>query len=225
MTLLLHSLSTNYNQFLGSRNQSQFGDRGLGSIVITPEARGPDGFYDGYAGADVFEVWADVARLYRLDADWTAIGGYSMGGIGTFKLAEQFPDLFARAQPTVGDSGDNNLVLSLRNIPFLMWNSAVDELVPPSSYEPTARALDAAGYRYELDVFTPSDHLALSINDPDQPYRYLEVRGTVERIDDDSSGEFFGELAERYGLELDGPPEDARHRVVYVVKPTSVSKQ
>src|SRR5436190_10392867 len=37
MTLLLHSLSTNYNQYLGSRNQSQFGDRAGGSIVITPE--------------------------------------------------------------------------------------------------------------------------------------------------------------------------------------------
>src|SRR5439155_791627 len=52
MTLLLHSLSTNYNQYLGSRNQSQFGDRDGGSIVITPESRGPDGFYDSYAGAD-----------------------------------------------------------------------------------------------------------------------------------------------------------------------------
>src|SRR5207249_2610186 len=73
MTLLLHSLSTNCNQYLGSRNQSQFGDRDGGSIVITPEARGPDGFYDSYAGADVFEVWADVTRRYRLDPDWTVI--------------------------------------------------------------------------------------------------------------------------------------------------------
>ena len=169
MTLLLHSLSTNYNQYLGTRNQSQFGERGPGSIVITPESRGPDGFYDGLAGADVFEVWADVARLYRLDPDWVAITGYSMGGYGTFKLAEQFPDLFAKAQPTVGASGDNNLVASLRNIPFLMWNSAVDELVPPTSYEPTARKLDALGYRYELDVFAPSEHLTLAINDQFQP--------------------------------------------------------
>src|SRR5437764_2349807 len=46
MTLLLHSLSTNYNQYLGSRNQSQFGDRDGGSIVITPESRVPDGCYD-----------------------------------------------------------------------------------------------------------------------------------------------------------------------------------
>ena len=169
MTLLLHSLSTNYNQYLDSRNQSQFGDRDGGSIVITPESRGPDGFYDSYAGADVFEVWADVARRYRLDPDWTVITGYSMGGIGTFKVAEQFPDLFARGQPTVGFSADNNLVPSLRNIPFLMWNSLVDELVPPTDYVPTAEKLDSLGYRYELDVFTPSEHLTLAINDQFAP--------------------------------------------------------
>src|SRR5437867_1684909 len=169
MTLLLHSLSTNYNQYLGSRNQSQFGARDGGSIVITPESRGPDGFYDSYAGADVFEVWADVARRYRLDPAWSAITGYSMGGLGTFKLAEQFPDLFARGQPTVGFSGDDNLVASLRNIPFLMWNSLIDELVPPTDYEPTARQLDSLGYRYELDIFTPSEHLTLAINDQFAP--------------------------------------------------------
>ena len=169
MTLLLHSLSANYNQFLGSRNQSQFANRGTGSIVITPEGRGPDGFYDGYAGADTFEVWADVARHYHLDRSWTDIAGYSMGGYGTFKLAEQFPDLFAKAQPTVGASANNNLVPSLRNIPVLMWNMATDELVPETSYGPTALALDTAGYRYELDVFSPGDHLTLAINDQFAP--------------------------------------------------------
>ena len=54
MTLLLHSLGANYNQFSDSRNQSQLGDRGPGSIVITPEGRGPDGWYYGHAGADAF---------------------------------------------------------------------------------------------------------------------------------------------------------------------------
>lgn len=169
MTLLLHSLAANYNQFLGSRNQSQFGLRGPGSIVITPEARGPDGFYDGYSGADVFEIWADVASHYPLDPAWSVVTGYSMGGYGTFKLAEQFPDLFAKAQPTVGASANNSLVPSLRNVPFLMWNMATDELVPETSYLPTAQALDSAGYRYELDVFAPGDHLTLAINDQYAP--------------------------------------------------------
>ena len=59
MTLLLHSLSSNYNQFLSDRNQSQFGERGAGSIVITPEGRGFDGWYYDWAGADTFDPYKD----------------------------------------------------------------------------------------------------------------------------------------------------------------------
>jgi hypothetical protein len=177
MTLLLHSLSATYNQYLGSRHQSEFGERGPGSIVITPLARGPDGFYDSYAGADVFEVWADVASRFKLDPAWTVITGYSMGGIGTFKLGEQFPDLFARAQPTVGDSQNNARVASLRNIPVLMWNAAADELVPETSYLPTAQALDDNGYRYELDIFS-GEHLTLAIHDQYAPA--AEFLGTAK---------------------------------------------
>src|SRR5205823_2589727 len=46
MTLLMHSLSANYNQYTSTRNQSQLGERGPGSIVITPESRGPDENYE-----------------------------------------------------------------------------------------------------------------------------------------------------------------------------------
>jgi PPOX class probable F420-dependent enzyme len=67
--------------------------------------------------------------------------------------------------------------------------------------------------------------ISLSINDPDQPYRYLEVRGVLERADPDTSGVFFAELAARYGMEIDGPPGDVEYRVVLVVRPTAVSFQ
>jgi pimeloyl-ACP methyl ester carboxylesterase len=175
LTLLLHSLSANYNQYLGTRNQSQFGDRGAGSIVITPEARGPDEFYENYGAADVFDVWSDVARRYKLDPGWTVITGYSMGGIGTFSLASHYPDLFARAQPTVGDEGATEVLASLRNVPVLMWNNHGDELVNNTGFQETADALDALGYRYELDAYQPCanpgcsglfpNHLQLAIND------------------------------------------------------------
>jgi predicted esterase len=183
LTLLLHSLSANYNQYSGSRNQSQFANRAVPSIVITPEARGPDQFYEGLGAADVFEVWADVARTYQLDPSYTEITGYSMGGIGTFKLGAQFPDLFARAQPTVGDESNNDVLASLRNVPVLMWNNSADELVNPALYGMTANKLGSLGYRYELDVYEPCpaapnasqcsalfpDHLELAINDQYAP--------------------------------------------------------
>lgn len=79
--------------------------------------------------------------------------------------------------------------------------------------------------RYKYRNVTSDPHVAVSVNDPEQPYRYLEIRGKVVRIDEDSSGAYFLTLAERYGMQLDGPPPDAPDRVVYVVEPTAVSFQ
>ena len=191
LTLLLHSLSANYNQYLGTRNQSQFGERGRGSIVITAEARGPDEFYENYGAADVFDVWSDVASRFKLDPAWTVATGYSMGGIGSFKLGAQFPDLFARIQPTVGDEGTTDVLASLRNVPVLMWNTHGDELVNNVSFQETADALDALGYRYELNAFQPCanpscsalfpNHLMLAINDWYQPPAEFLGRARVQR--------------------------------------------
>ena len=179
LTLLLHSLTANYNQFSDSRNQTQFGNRRRPSLVITPEGRGPDGFYNSTGGADTFEVWADVARRYRLDPARTSIAGYSMGGFGTFKLAAQFPDLFARAQPTVGALAiADEMMASVRWVPFLMWNSEGDELVPPALYRGASDELKRLGYRYDLHAHAPAtlpipaptpNHLMLALNDQFAP--------------------------------------------------------
>src|SRR4051794_33136710 len=191
LTLLLHSLSGNYNQYLGSRNQSQFGERAAPSIVITPESRGPDESYENYGAADVFDVWADVARRYKLDPDVTVSTGYSMGGVGSFKLGSQFPDLFARIQPTVGFETSPDVLASLRNVPVLMWNNNGDELANDALYNSTAAKLDQLGYRYELDAFRPCaaaacsplfpNHLQLAINDQFQPAADFLGKATVER--------------------------------------------
>ena len=166
MTLLLHSLSANYNQYANSKNQSQLGERGAGSIVITPAGRGPDGFYAGVAEADTFEVWADVARRYKLDPDWTVVSGYSMGGFGTYRLLARYPDLFARGFSVVGIPGTvGDQLASLRNTPLLAWNSGADELVRIDESEAAVKALTEAGLRFVEDLFPTADHLTLATND------------------------------------------------------------
>ena len=114
-----------------------------------------------------------------------------MGGIGSFKLGAQFPDLFARLQPTVGDEGTTDVLASLRNVPVLMWNTHGDELVNNLSFQETADALDSLGYRYELDAFQPCahpacsplspNHLQLAINDWYQPAADFLGTARVER--------------------------------------------
>ena len=66
--------------------------------------------------------------------------------------------------------------------------------------------------------------VALSICDPDEPSRYLEIRGRVERIVPDPQGAEFVRLAERYGMPQ-GPPADAAERIAVAIRPLHTTTQ
>lgn len=63
--------------------------------------------------------------------------------------------------------------------------------------------------------------VALSIVDPGNPERYVEVRGVVETIEDDPGARFYQSLREHYGS-TETPIRDADVRVVLVIRPTVV---
>lgn len=67
--------------------------------------------------------------------------------------------------------------------------------------------------------------MALSIVDPTNPYRYLEIRGTVVRIDEDPDKAFINRMARKY-IDQDVYPwsQPGDERVVVVVKPEHTSK-
>jgi PPOX class probable F420-dependent enzyme len=68
--------------------------------------------------------------------------------------------------------------------------------------------------------------VAVSIADPDNPYRYLEVRGEVDDIQPDPTGAYYMHLANRYDAPWGNrPPPDSPDRVVFVMRPTGFSKQ
>ena len=78
-------------------------------------------------------------------------------------------------------------------------------------------------FKYRNIVANPS--AAVSINDPDQPYRYLEVRGTVDQVVADPSTDGFFELAARYGMDFERPIPDAPRRVLVGLRPEHVTFQ
>ncbi|HSH58516.1 MAG TPA: PPOX class F420-dependent oxidoreductase [Acidimicrobiales bacterium] len=62
--------------------------------------------------------------------------------------------------------------------------------------------------------------VAVSMTDPDNPYRYLEIRGTVDGIDEDEGNVFINSMAKKYMDEDVYPwhqPED--ERIVVKVRP------
>ena len=67
--------------------------------------------------------------------------------------------------------------------------------------------------------------IAVSTTDPENPYRYLEIRGTVVRVDDDSSNAFIDSMAKKY-LDADSYPfhQPGDERVKVVVQPTHTTQ-
>lgn len=62
--------------------------------------------------------------------------------------------------------------------------------------------------------------VAGAILDPENPYRYVEVRGTVEGVDDDPTGSLIHRLAKKY-LDQDRYPweDDNSQRVILRIRP------
>lgn len=56
--------------------------------------------------------------------------------------------------------------------------------------------------------------MSLAVVDPENPLRYLEVRGELIQVEPDPSGAFYVRLAERYGMDNPAPPPDSADRVI-----------
>ena len=67
--------------------------------------------------------------------------------------------------------------------------------------------------------------VAVSGIDPDNPYRYLEMRGEVVRVDDDPSNAFIDSMAKKY-MDVDAYPfhQPGDERVVMRVEPTHTTR-
>ena len=183
LTLLLHALLENHNEYVGSRYQTQLGDRGTGYLVVTPSARGPDGDYTDAAEANAFETWADLARHYRLAPSRTTISGYSMGGGGTYRLLTRWPDLFARGA-AVGAAAleeQTGFTAAMRNTPILTWVGAFDEGTTPNLQEQAVDNQTRLGLDFRFATFPTADHFTIPQNDEFGPFADFLGDHTVDR--------------------------------------------
>jgi PPOX class probable F420-dependent enzyme len=65
-----------------------------------------------------------------------------------------------------------------------------------------------------------NNRIAMTFVDPENPYRYLEVRGTVAAIDEDTDLTFLNSLAQRYmNVETYPYHQEGDQRVIVVIKP------
>ena len=67
--------------------------------------------------------------------------------------------------------------------------------------------------------------IALSIADPQDPYRYLEIRGEVEWVEEDLNIDFIGAMAKEYlGVERYPGHSPGDERVIVFVRPEHTTR-
>ncbi|HXA43251.1 MAG TPA: PHB depolymerase family esterase [Candidatus Solibacter sp.] len=111
----------------------------LGVTVVMPLARGEAGWYESEAEKDFFEVWRDFAAHYGYDPERVYLSGMSMGGHGTWRLGQLYPDLFASA-----------IVWSGTVAPDTIWVGPPPAPVMYSQQNPPACNRDSPGCGYSL---------------------------------------------------------------------------
>lgn len=184
-----HSNAQEHWQYNGSTYVQQIGEA-LNAFVPTTLGRSPTNWYDNEAEADVFEVWADIARHFNVDANRVAATGYSMGGYASYRLPMLYPDLFGKAFTQVGPPGEgmwlppneptagastltNRLLENVRHIPYMNIAAALDELVPypgPQAQNLGNPLLGIRGfadldYQYRFLSFPTAEHYTLFLLD------------------------------------------------------------
>lgn len=145
-----------------------------GMVLVSPLCRGPNCQYTDEAELDVLEALEDARTRVGIHPDRIAIGGVSMGGYGTYRLATRHPDLFSAAvaiASRVGKVDDANgyppeFLANLRSLPLLQLHGAADELEPwvQSAY-PVHERMEALGYEHAFRTYPSAEHLTISLRD------------------------------------------------------------
>ena len=115
-----------------------------------------DAFYE--------EVIRMAVAFLDVNPDKVYLMGYSAGGDGVWRLAPRMADHWAAASMMAGHPGDVSL-LSLRNLPFMIWCGALDAAYNRNA-ECTKRieemaalhAADPEGYVYEGHIVEGKEH-------------------------------------------------------------------
>lgn len=90
-------------------------------------------------------------------------------------------------------------------------------------YDGTHLLVNSAKGRQKDRNMRRDPRVAVSIQDPDDPYRYLQVRGEVAEITQEGADDQIDDRAQHY-LGLDKYPhrEEGEIRVIYKIKPEMV---
>lgn len=110
--------------------------------------------------ADKLDMLIDeVIQQNDIDESRIYLTGLSMGGYGTWDLAQLRPDRFAAIAPICGGSRMNAFRASLlKNVPTWAFHGAMDSVVPVEASSRIVKALKNAGGNVKYTIYPMAGH-------------------------------------------------------------------
>jgi predicted peptidase len=123
-------------------------------IVVSPQL--PSSLGD-WIPSDVVALVDEIICRYAVDPNRIYLTGISMGGIGTWATAIQFPDRFAAIAPVSGWGFPDEAAV-IRHIPAWVFHGADDAAAPLSRAQEMVDALLAVGGNVTFTVYPGVGH-------------------------------------------------------------------
>jgi acetyl esterase/lipase len=141
--------------------------RDLGAIIVAPDVPGP-AWVDPYSVEAVLQFIDAAKAVWPVDPERVVVTGYSMGGIGTWFLADQHSDKLSAGIPIAADP----IGTQQGTVPLYVIHGRDDELFDLATVEFAVADLRAKGVPVELVVVEDRGHY--------EAFRYVDaLRGAV----------------------------------------------
>ncbi|WP_336518349.1 prolyl oligopeptidase family serine peptidase [Pollutibacter soli] len=122
-------------------------------ILVSPQAPPATGWQ-----TEVLKPMLEsLKKRLRADPDRIYLTGLSMGGFGTWNLAEKYPDDFAAIAPICG-GGDSSQVWKLRYTPVWCFHGAKDNDVLPRASQEMVDALRRYSSNVKFTLYPDANH-------------------------------------------------------------------
>lgn len=125
------------------------------------------------------ENWLDTMMVelnakYRIDNDRIYLTGMSLGGFGTWELANMYPNRFAAIAPMCG-GGNPEWAENLTHIPTWVFHGVQDRLVPVTRSDQMVKALEKKDALVKYSRFSKKGHDLHRMFDNDELYEWFKL--------------------------------------------------
>lgn len=111
---------------------------------------------------------AQLQKEFKLDGRRIYVGGFSMGGCGTWELLVRYPGVFAASFPIAGATGDRPALPPLvKDVPIWVFHGDKDNMAPVEDSRKVVAALKALGSSVKYTEYKGVGHeCARTLADP-----------------------------------------------------------